>query len=388
MVCIEINLLFTFADDKQNSSHKEENRIRFRELKTTQVSPISFYGHLPKTKILSLKDNQTPIVRQCKVKISPFPHFQRNAAFPQPSFEKVEPVSSGLLNVTSDTPKVPNGNVSNFTSPPSASTYPAQKRSITFNSDDDSSDDKVAKKSKNETDTNHTGKRAYKRTSPESDEMPHISFNSNKKKIKNNEILSSYSSTTMKSIRLKRKLSPELLPSVASFPKKRTHIEELELLTSNDSPYYKNIYSPLNTLVNNSEAKPMDESVGNGPPSATSKNISTSPANVVADQLLNLDHQDKETEENMKTDTDDADIDDKEVEDDTNKSLVDEQLYPLPVHVHSIKDHEYDRKKVQNRLNRFLEAVQEANKSSDVTGAISDTTTTTTTSLTVTLAKN
>lgn len=374
-----------FIDDNQNSNDNTEKRIRFRDVQTNQVSPISFYGDLPKIKILSPKKNATPILRECKVKVSPFPHFQRIPAFPQPSFEKVESVSPVLLNAVNDTPNLPNGNVSSLTSPSAASTYSSQKRSIVFNGDDDLKDDMMAKKSKNKTEVQQTLKRAYKRTSPESDSIS-IVFNPHKKKIKNNEILSSYSSTTMKSTRLgKRKLSPEL-PSVASFPKKRTHIEELELLASNDSPYYKNIYSPLNTLVNNSpgvESKPIEESIGSGSPSS-SKNVNTSTTSIASSEVMNVDHQDKESEKKTEAD---VILDTSKEDENINKSLIDEPLYPLPVHVHSIKDHEYDRKKMQNRLNRFLDAVEEANKSSEVTGALGDTTTTTTT-LNITLAKN
>ena len=84
----------------------------------------------------------------------------------------------------------------------------------------------------------------------------HLSNLSPLKRVKNNEILSSYSSTSAstesRSTLNKRKFqhSPEESANSNNGSsnsqtkvKKRTYIEELELLTSDQSPYYKNIYN-------------------------------------------------------------------------------------------------------------------------------------------------
>lgn len=360
------------------------NRNEARSSGVSFISPNSMYGYMPKANILSETGKSKELKKEFTIKLSPFPHMNRsmnrspNMTINSPHSESVNssPLSSTFLNGS-----IPQNHIESRPTPTVSTTSlprTTNKRPIFSN---DSSDDEVRfKKLKNqildeidlddsdmfdeetasESSSAH-GKKATKRpTLPFENE---IHLNSPLKRVKNNEILSSYSSTSAslesRSQLNKRKFQHSPEESAANTKvKKRTYIEELELLTSDQSPYYKNIYntSPESTQKRSSLTS-ADQSQPNNKLFVTTiqpiDEMSTEP------DVIDLnDESDDEDDISLNTETS-APVAEDEEEIEATMSLTPQ----ISEQVFSIKDHEYDKKKSKNRLNRFLAAVQQGSDS-------------------------
>lgn len=295
---------------------------------------------MPKSTIHSEKPK---ITREFTVKLSPFPPMNRNLSNQNLSDKKIISPENVLLKPL---PSNDNLNISNITPTQSATFNRSVKRPIVLNEEvtmkrvrncsgdtDDFDDQDILE----QTSTIKSNKRSTQI-------LEHSC-----KRIKNNEILSSYSSNSSYHNRnFKRKFSPDSsAPNEFIKNKKRTFIEELELLTSDNSPYYKDIYSsnfPDKTKVSSklsADHEPDDIEI-------------THDVIEIPEDKAIFEQQEDMISENP--------IDDKFDEERSNVPNEEIELYPLPMHVYSIKDHEFDKKKVKNRLDRFRAAVQQANE--------------------------
>ncbi|KAJ6219287.1 hypothetical protein RDWZM_005099 [Blomia tropicalis] len=191
-------------------------------------------------------------------------------------------------------------------------------------------------------------------------ELPSLATTSFRKRVRNNEILSSYSSSSnsLSNQLNKRKFSPENLSADSKVQKKRTVIEELELLTSETSPYYRNIYNQQSESI----TRPSKPDSTNHLPleKDSSSKLTTSIEKIDDKSMVFEDSYSGEEDGNdiQISSVSPAAVTDNERIDEPN--VLDDRVYPLPTHIFSIKDHEYDRKKSQNRLDRFMAAVQQS----------------------------
>jgi len=326
-----------------NSFVRQRNSARLPEI--SYISPNSIYGYMPKTNVLSQRDKPKKLMKEFTVKLSPFP-----------SLTRTTPSPNVLINSLKKSNAANDATLSNSRSPQSNSLpeYSAPKPRVSSKRPMLSSeeDELYSKKSRNRLfDTiDLDDEEMFESEIPKEPSMPtqkivkrstlsldnELQMNSPQKPVKNNEILSSYSSTLSHSRNFfnKRKFSPD---EANTKVKKRTYIEELELLASDMSPYYKNIYN------SKPESTPKNANESN----STSNNNLTSPMQT-KNSLIGETEQIKDNF-SPKADDDVAMTSIGEdsqnilkqidlIEDDDN-NLDKELFYPIPTHVFSIKDH-------------------------------------------------
>ncbi|KAH9407173.1 hypothetical protein TYRP_012722 [Tyrophagus putrescentiae] len=425
------------------------NRNETRPSGVSFISPNSMYGYMPKANILNeIRKPERELKKEFTVRLAPFPHglnrslnnslngssqniHNNNNNNSTNSFMMNGGIAQQQQTTTSNEPHRPtptvtgnNNNSSNTTAAP----RPSNKRPIFSN--DSSEDEATFKKLKNQilddidlddsemfdetaAPESAAPKKGAKRPTLPFENDLHLSNLSPLKRVKNNEILSSYSSTSAstesRSTLNKRKFqhSPEESANSNNGSsnsqtkvKKRTYIEELELLTSDQSPYYKNIYNtesststttttPKRTTLpsllpskdqqnSNSAAPTINGGQRLNDQLATTTTTTTTSAinepdviDLIDDSEVDDDDDDDDDDISLNTDAsvhpvaDDNEDGDDDREEDGGGEIIELPKPPKPTEqVFSIKDHEYDKKKSKNRLNRFLEAVQQGSSSS------------------------
>lgn len=315
---------------------------------------------MPKSGIHSEKQK---ISREFTVKLSPFPvvspvkrsFSNQNLSDNLLSPETVVPLPRPTLmseisnkNAESGTPLAFNrSNKRPFLLNDEPSEDFSQKRKKNSFLDPDDNDDEL-------TEFRPTGTKSTKRSTRVLDN----SFRSNKR-VKNNEILSSYSSNSdyHRQNLNKRKFSPDLAV-VSELPKnkKRTYIQELELLTSDNSPYYKDVYNTSSTDQKNSTK------VSN---ILSTSDIELTPEVIDDSEMVNVSGDSTKPVEAVLEEQTNEEVNATEPEESV--------FYPLPMHVYTAKDQEFDKKKTKNRLDRFLAAFKQANdEDAEATKDVSD----------------
>lgn len=263
---------------------------------------------------------------------------------------------------------------------------------LTIDADSNDSNDISVEYDRRESSANSKGKRSTSSNYGNSFCLPN-------KKIKNNEIISSYSSTNDNFRQNKRKYSPDLIliNDLPQKTKKRSHLEELERLTTsmNPSSFYSSVscVADPNSLKNssmksNKKSMNSDDSLED---SATINSLIEKDRNstidfqiesesIDSDQDSNFDDQISLNEMMSITENDESangksivTESSKAIENETlasslpstrteEESISDERLYLIPSYIHTIEDHEYDKRKTKNRLNRFLTALKQINE--------------------------
>lgn len=382
------------------------NRFRFRNSQLNYISPNSIYGYVPHKSGNSIKNEKPKATRQFTVKLSPFP----TGAISPNTFTNRLPIvksehnddsmKSGHnagesmnehLDIVSNTNETSPIRVTNW------GTSNNKKRPMIFvddhenmlskksrNREDDSDievdeddniepDSRVSPTQSSITSTNKNDKTLKRSTNVLDNENQFIIP---KKRVRNNEILSSYSSTNSNLQNQlavnKRKFSPETQFSslsnnnVMRKAKKLSHIEELELMTSQVKPSSISVFSAVADSANeisdkkNTDSKKiiiLDDDDGE---ESNSDDILTTEIEIESD-----DTKDPDPVIELNSEDDDAVESSAVTENFVPHPNNDERLYPIPTYVFSIKDHEHDKKKNKNRLNRFMAALQQANQELD-----------------------